>query len=61
MELIAEYWIKGAIRPNASPECGNHVAARSYSKRFHFQTKCLVLNITRLHIGIANRNLSIIV
>jgi len=31
MELIAKYWINGVIRPNGSPECGNHVAARSYS------------------------------
>ena len=31
MQLIAKYWINGAIRPNGSPECGNHVAARSYS------------------------------
>ena len=34
MELIAKYWIEGAIRPNGSPECGNHVAARSYSVWF---------------------------
>ena len=33
MQLIAKYWINGAIRPNGSPECGNHVAARSYSDK----------------------------
>ena len=34
MDLIAKYWIEDAIRPNGSPECGNHVAARSYSVWF---------------------------
>ena len=41
MQLIAKYWINGAIRPNGSPECGIHVAARSYSDWFHFLNKYL--------------------
>ena len=32
MNQIAEYWIRGAIQPNGAAECGNHVAARRYSK-----------------------------
>ena len=39
MELITKYWIDGAIRPNGSPECGNHVAARSYSIWFLLETQ----------------------
>ena len=31
MEQIAQYWIKDAIKPSGSPQCGNHVAARWYS------------------------------
>ena len=42
MDLIAKYWIQGAIRPNGSPECGNHVAARSYSVWFLPQKNHLI-------------------
>ena len=31
MHNIAKFWINDMIRPNGSPECGNHVAARWYS------------------------------
>ena len=34
-DLIANHWIKETMRPFGSPQCGNHVAIRSYSST-HF-------------------------
>lgn len=31
VDSIAKYWIRDTIKPNGSPQCGNHIAIRRYS------------------------------